>query len=92
MIGWLRLKLDPEVRTASRQAKAWFADNYPDLPILDIRIVAAEQERYVFAVLYRGSTPSRPAPYKLVGVSRHSKNLYEIDLNSDSTLRLRCYK
>ncbi len=92
MFRFLQMLFDPETKRAARTAKDFFAVTYPELKLIDVRLTTKDANRITFALLYRSQMPQRPAPYKVVTVSRDNSEVAEIDLTTHPQYRLRGYK
>ena len=92
MFRFLQVLFNPEIRRAARTARAFFAARHPELEVIDIRFTTKDANRITFAFLYRTRMHQRPAPYKVLSVSKDNSEVAEIDLATHPEYRLRDYK
>ena len=91
MLGWMKLLIDPAAKTARLKAVAIV--NSADEDRADgARLLAKEPGRWVFAVFYRPAHPTRPAPYKVISVSKDLHLVEELIGTEAGQYALRGYK
>ena len=91
MLRWLRLLTSPAAREASASAKALVASNR-ECAVEGVALRADELDRWVFAVFYRGRRRCKPLPYKLIAVTKDSKEATCLNGAEANRYRLRGYK
>ena len=98
MLGWLRLMINKVIQElpaapAEASAKAvGFVKQDTDCLEGGARLRADESDRWVFAVFYKGPIPARPMPYKVVAVTKDSRQASYLDGAGAAKYRLRGYK
>ena len=80
----LGLTRDPAEVGARKAVRAAFADQVPDEQIDQLRLRAAEPDRFVFAVIIRSKLYRGLPPYRLFAVTRDLLSVDELPKGSDS--------
>ena len=81
---------DADARRAATCARNWFVSAHPEFQVSDASLIAAEPDRFVFAVFYSVPLhPTRPGPYRLLTVDRASTEVAEFNPPRDSQYWLR---
>ena len=81
----LRHFFSSEARKASRQAKNYFSNKYPDCKVRGVSLRAIEASHYVFAITYvEPEIWLNPMPQRFLSVSRDSDEIKEVRPPIDS--------
>ena len=91
MLGWMRSMIDPAAWNARLKAVA-FVDSAGEDRADGAKLLAKEPGRWVFAVFCRPARPTRPAPYKVISVSKDLHRFEELIGAEAGQYALRDYK